>query len=108
MGFQFVDLFALFCVQNSKTMTTVIQMNAAEMDGSFVEAVKSLFKDRTITISIEATDDLTETLNKHVSTREQLTEAMNASRNGQVVAVELDDLFHKIEQGVSFEEFMRK
>lgn len=76
-------------------MTTVIRMNAAEMDATFVEAIKSLFKDRTITISIETTDDLTETLNKHVPTREQLTKAMNDSRNGQVIAVELDDLFHK-------------
>ena len=86
-------------------MTTVFQMNAAEMDISFVEAVKSLFKDRTITISIAADDDLTDTLNRHTPTQQQLTKAMNASRNGDVIEVDLDDLLSQIKKGVSFQSF---
>ncbi len=34
-------------------MTTIFQMNASEMDNRFIDAVKSLFKDSAITISLE-------------------------------------------------------
>jgi hypothetical protein len=87
-------------------MTTVFQMNATEMDNRFVDAVKSLFKDSTITISIEKSNDLTDSFNDDVLTRQQLTKAMNGSRQGTVIGVDVDDLFNKIENGMNFETFM--
>jgi hypothetical protein len=87
-------------------MTTIFQMNATEMDGRFVEAVKSLFSNTTITISIESTPDLTDTLNNNLPTHQQLTKAMNESRQGKVMAVEFDDLIEKIEQGIDFNTFV--
>jgi hypothetical protein len=40
-------------------MNTTFELNVSELDSSFIEAIKKLFKDKYIRISINATDKIT-------------------------------------------------
>lgn len=87
-------------------MTTTFEMNASEMDHAFVEAVRGLFKNHLIKISIETADDLTSILNQSPATKSQLTSAMTGSRAGNIIPVEMNDLFAQIRAGVDFDTYM--
>ena len=57
-------------------METVFKLNANELDRSFIDSVKNLFKDREIEISIKPTQDETEFLFNTPVNKEQLLGAI--------------------------------
>lgn len=88
-------------------MTTTFQLNASELDNRFIEAVKNLFQNQNIVISIESEPDTTTILNTDPLTRQQLTKAMTESRQGNSIAVDFDNLVNQIEQGTNYQTFLR-
>jgi antitoxin YefM len=57
-------------------METVFKLKAKELDISFIDSIKSLFKDREIEISIKPTLDETEYLLNTPANKKQLLEAI--------------------------------
>ena len=57
-------------------METIFKLKATELDRSFIESVKNLFKDREIEISIKPTQDETDYLLSTPANRKQLLEAI--------------------------------
>lgn len=57
-------------------METIFKLKATELDRSFIESVKSLFKDREIEISIKPTQDETDYLLNTPNNRKQLLDAI--------------------------------
>ena len=57
-------------------METVFKLKAKELDSSFIDSLKSLFKDREIEISIKPTQDETEFLFKTPANKKELLEAI--------------------------------
>ena len=88
-------------------MTTTFQLNTSELDNRFIEAVKNLFQNQNIVISIESESDTTAILNTDPLTRQQLTKAMIESRQGNSIAVDFDDLVNQIERGTDYQTFLR-
>ena len=58
----------------------------------FLEAVKRLFKDRNITVTVEAEMDETEYLLRSEENKKFLEESIEELRNGQTIKVTLEDL----------------
>ena len=57
-------------------METVFKLKAKELDSSFIDSLKSLFKDREIEISIKPTQDETEFLFKTPANKKELLQAI--------------------------------
>nr|WP_293832911.1 hypothetical protein [uncultured Arsenicibacter sp.] len=65
-------------------MTTTIHLNEAELDSQFLQAVKTLFKNRDIKVTIEADDtDTTAYLMSTATNRSRLLEAIQRVDEGQ-------------------------
>lgn len=78
-------------------MVTTYQLSARELDESFLESLKALYKDRTITITVRDEDDVnmdeTEHLLSNKANREFLLEAVRYIENGgELVSVDMNDL----------------
>ncbi len=68
-------------------MTTTIHLNEAELDSQFLLAVKTLFKDRNIKVTIEADDtDTTDYLMSTEANRSRLLQAIQRVEEGQLLA----------------------
>lgn len=64
-------------------METIFKLKATELDRSFIESVKSLFKDREIEISIKPTQDESDYLLNTSANRKQLMEAIKEIKNNK-------------------------
>ena len=75
-------------------MTTTIHLNEAELDNQFLQAVKTLFKNRNLTVTIEADEiDTTEHLLSTQANRSRLLQAaQHASEGKNLVEVDLGQL----------------
>jgi antitoxin YefM len=73
-------------------MYTVYHLKAEELDNQFLEALKVLFKDKTIEIVVTEVDETAYLLHSDAN-RERLLQAIEHVNNGEnLVKVELDTL----------------
>ncbi|MFN8493924.1 MAG: hypothetical protein U0350_40370 [Caldilineaceae bacterium] len=73
-------------------MYSVYHLNADELDNQFLEALKTLFKNKTIEIVVSEVDE-TEYLLKSPANRKRLLEAIENVNNGQnLIEVKMEDL----------------
>jgi len=73
-------------------MYTTYHLNSNDLDIHFIEAVKALFRDKEIEITIYEADE-TEYLLKSDANRKRLAEAMeNVRQNRNLVEISPDDL----------------
>ena len=91
--------------KNYWLMTTIFKMNAAEIDNTFLDAIKNLFQGQNITVSVKS--DMASSV-MDTATHQQLIKAMTESRNGNTIAVEVDNLFLEINNGIDFETFVKE
>ena len=73
-----------------KAMITTFELEANQLDASFVRAVKNLFKNRRVRVTIEPEIDETEYLLNHAASREQLLKNMKEVGNEEIVTFSLD------------------
>lgn len=75
-------------------MVSTFQINESELDNNFVKALKTLFKNRNLTLTIEADDvDTTEYLLSNSVNKERLLKsAENVKKRTNLVKVDLESL----------------
>jgi antitoxin YefM len=64
-------------------METVFRLKAKELDSSFIDTLKNLFKDREIEITIKPTQDETEFLFKTPANKKELLEAIKEVKKNE-------------------------
>jgi antitoxin YefM len=64
-------------------METVFRLKAKELDSSFIDTLKNLFKDREIEITIKPTQDETEFLFKTPANKKELLEAIKEVKRNE-------------------------
>lgn len=72
-------------------METVFHLNARELDEKFLEGLKKLFEDKNIIISVEEIVDTTDYLLSDPERKERLFKSTEEAKNGELIAVNLDD-----------------
>jgi antitoxin YefM len=81
-------------------METVFKLKAKELDSSFIDTLKNLFKDREIEITIKPTQDETEFLFQTPANKKELLEAIReVKRNENLVRFsgkEFEELYEKM------------
>jgi antitoxin YefM len=81
-------------------METVFKLKAKDLDGSFIDSVKNLFKDREIEISIKPTQDETEYLFNTPANKKKLLEAIkDVKQNKNLIRFtgkEFEELYEKM------------
>lgn len=73
-------------------MTTTFELHADELDGNFVKALKTLFKNRNLKITVDAEMDTTEYLLSNPANREHLMRSIEQARRGEVIEVSWEEL----------------
>jgi antitoxin YefM len=75
-------------------MVSTFQINETELDNNFVEALKSMFKNRNLTLTIEADEvDTTEYLLSNSFNKDRLLKAVeNAKQRKNLVKIDLEQL----------------
>lgn len=75
-------------------MTTTIHLNETELDQQFLEAIKMLFKNRdlAVTIEVEDHDDTTHLLSNPVNRERLLQSIKNINENANLTDLDLDRL----------------
>jgi antitoxin YefM len=75
-------------------MVSTFQINETELDHNFVKALKSMFKNRNLTLTIEAEEvDTTEYLLSNTTNKERLLKAVeNAKQRKNLVKIDLEQL----------------
>ena len=75
-------------------MVSTFQINESELDNNFVKALKTLFKNRNLTLTIEADDvDTTDYLLSNSVNKERLLKSVeNVKRRTNLVKVDLESL----------------
>jgi hypothetical protein len=74
-------------------MTTTFHIKESEIDSKFLKALKSMFKNRTLTMVIEANEiDETDYLLSTEANRNALLESIGQAKNNELISVSLDDL----------------
>jgi len=81
-------------------METVFKLKAAELDRTFIDSVKNLFKDREIEISIKPTQDETEYLLNSPANKKHLLDAIKeVKKNKNLISFtgkEFEELTEKL------------
>ncbi len=74
-------------------MYTTLQANIDELDNSFLQKIKELFKHKKVTITISSElDDDTEYLLSNPANKQRLMESIEQAKNGKTISMNLDDL----------------
>ena len=75
-------------------MVSTFQINESELDNNFVKALKTLFKNRNLTLTIEADDvDTTEYLQSNSVNKERLLKSVeNVKKRTNLVKIDLESL----------------
>ncbi|MES2518011.1 MAG: hypothetical protein V4585_07885 [Bacteroidota bacterium] len=75
-------------------MVSTFQINEAELDNNFVKALKSMFKNRNLTLTIEVEEmDTTEYLLSNTANKTRLLKAVeNAKQRKNLVNIDLEQL----------------
>ena len=73
-------------------MTTTFELNANELDTRFIKAIKTLFGDRKIKVTVDVEMDETEYLLRSEANRKALLESIKQAKNGEFVRINLDEL----------------
>jgi antitoxin YefM len=75
-------------------MVSSFQINEAELDNNFVRALKSMFKNRNLTLTIEVEEmDTTEYLLSNTANKARLLKAVeNAKQRNNLVSIDLEQL----------------
>lgn len=75
-------------------MVSTFQINEAELDNNFVKALKSMFKNRNLTLTIEVEEmDTTEYLLSNTTNKARLLKAVeNAKQRNNLVSIDLEQL----------------
>ena len=75
-------------------MVSTFQINETELDNNFVRALKSMFKNRNLTLTIEAEEiDTTEYLLSNSVNKERLLKAVeNSKQRKNLVKIDLEQL----------------
>ena len=73
-------------------MYTSFIVKANELDEKFLKSIKTLFKSKTISITIEDEPDTTEYLLSTEANRKHLKESLAEAKKGKLVKVNLDNL----------------
>ncbi len=73
-------------------MVSTFQINETELDNNFVRALKSMFKNRNLTLTIEADEvETTEYLLSNVANKERLLKAVeNVKQRKNLVKVDME------------------
>ncbi|MCK9414446.1 MAG: hypothetical protein M0Q53_19245 [Prolixibacteraceae bacterium] len=81
-------------------METVFKLKAKELDRSFIDSVKNLFKDREIEISIKPTQDETDYLLNSPANKKKLLEAIKEVKQNKnlirFTGKEFEELYEKM------------
>lgn len=72
--------------------TTFHLDTTSELNTDFLKAIKTLFKNQRISVTVEAEMDETEYLMSSEANRLFLEKSMNQIKNGEIVKVKFDDL----------------
>ncbi len=72
-------------------METTFRLNAQELDVNFLEAIKKLFADKNIVISVAAEADTTEYLLNDPARKAVLLNSIQEAENGNLLDVNLND-----------------
>jgi len=82
------------CQINEHILVSTFQINEAELDNNFVKALKSMFKNRNLTLTIEVEKmDTTEYLLSNTANKERLLKAVeNAKQRKNLVNIDLEQL----------------
>lgn len=73
-------------------MITTFELNANELDTRFIKAIKTLFGDRKIKVTVDVEMDETEYLLRSEANRKALLESIKQAKNGEFVRINLDEL----------------
>ncbi len=73
-------------------MTTTIDIEANELNYRLFKSLKSMFKGQKIRLTVDATSDETDYLNKSEANRLMLEKSIAQLRQGNVVNVSIKDL----------------
>ena len=72
--------------------TTFHYDTPSELNSDFLKAIKTLFKNQRITVTVEAEMDTTEYLLRNEANRNFLEKSIKQMENGDVVKVNINDL----------------
>jgi hypothetical protein len=72
--------------------TTFHLDTTSELNADFLKAIKTLFKNQRISVTVEAEMDETEYLMSSEANRLFLEKSMNQIKNGEIVKVKFEDL----------------
>jgi hypothetical protein len=72
--------------------TTFHLDTTSELNTDFLKAIKTLFKNQRISVTVEAEMDETEYLMSNEANRLFLEKSMNQIKNGEIVKVKFEDL----------------
>jgi antitoxin YefM len=78
-------------------MTSTFELNANELNADFLKAIKQLFKNRTIRLTIDVDMDETEYLLQSEANKNHLMQALKNARSGKVIEIDIDQMMAKTE-----------
>jgi hypothetical protein len=74
-------------------MSTTFHLDTtSELNADFLKAVKTLFKNQRISVTIEAEVDTTEYLMSNEANRKSILESIAQAERGELIKVRLEDL----------------